>query len=126
LRTGLVPPVDAKFFDFVVLRAWEIATIGTAGIAGLIFLAGSAAGGRAYDAATAQLSATAALSASAGTIVCIALMASLASVIALSPGGALPAIAGAVAALLLMPCCRVALFTLFPRFRSAEEVFRRK
>ena len=66
------------------------------------------------------------LAESVGTVVCIALMALVASVFSFGPVGTLPAVAAALAALVLMPCFYIALNTLLPRYRSVEEVFRRK
>jgi hypothetical protein len=126
LRTGFVPSLDAVSFDYSGFRAWEMVATGSAVIAGLVFLVGSAAAARAPDGKAAQQALATRLSESASAVVCIVLAALLASILSLSPAGVILAIAGAAAALVLMPCCYVALNTLLPRYRSVEEVFGRK
>ena len=127
LRTGIVPPLDAVLIDYSTFRAWEMAAAGSAAIAALLFLVDSSTSvAKVHDGKIAQHAMSTGLAESASTVVCIALAALLASILALSPGGIFLTAAGVAAALVLMPCLYVALNTLFPRYRSVEEVFGRK
>jgi hypothetical protein len=109
LHTGLVPGFDAPLGDENAVRVWDLVAAGTAVMAGQTF---------------ALAAASAETGAAAGTAV--ALCACLAWLIscAATPGALLP-ITGIVA-LVLSRCFRMALDTLFPRYRSVDEVFRRK
>lgn len=63
---------------------------------------------------------------STGADFCIALAALLASALALSAPGTILSITGLLAALVLFPCFYVAVNSIFPRYRNAEEVFGRE
>jgi hypothetical protein len=126
LRTGFVPPVDAISFDYFPFLAWEVAAMGSAASAALIFLFGSVSMASVRDVEDAQQSMTGALAVSAGAIICIAMTALLASALAFSAPGIVLAITSVLAALVLFPCFYVALNALLPRYRSTEEVFGRE
>jgi len=104
----------------------NIATVGSAAIAGLLFLVGSNFAGKIGDAKEAQQAVSVALAESVGSVACIAMAALLASALAPSVPGIVLSITGALAALVLLPCSFVALNVLLPRYRSAEEVFGRE
>jgi hypothetical protein len=112
-RTGLVPPLDQGFGDYVTLRAPEMLAPATALFAGLAFLL---AGAMDDDI-------EAALAVRGDAILCIALMALLACLP--TPSLFFPLFA-VLAALVLMPVFIVALQALVPRYRSVEEIFGRR
>lgn len=126
LRTGFVPPVDAVLFDYFPVLAWEMAAVGSAASAGLVFLLGSVSMASGRDGEDAQQAMTGALAESAGALICIAVAALLANALAFSVPGIILAITSVFAALVLFPCFYVAVNALLPRYRSAEEVFGRE
>jgi len=126
LRTGFVPPVDAVSFDYFPFLAWEMVAVGSAAVASLIFLPGSVSMASVHDGGEAQQMMIGALTESADSVICIAVAALLASVLALNMPGVILSITSALAALLLFPCFYVGLNAVFPRYRSAEEVFGRE
>jgi hypothetical protein len=132
LSTAVVAILAGTFASWLafrtghIFRVSNIATIGSAIIAGLLFLVGSASAGKVRDAAEAQLAMTSALGESAAAVICVAVAALLASALALSVPGIVLSITSVLAALVLLPCFYVALNALFPRYRSAEEVFGRE
>jgi hypothetical protein len=110
LHAGLVPGLDVPLGLGSAIRGWDLVAAGTAIIAGLM-LQPAAGFGEGNDAAR------------TGTVLCTGLAWLIPC--AVTPGAFLP-VAGVAAALVLMPCCYVALNTLLPRYRSVEEVFGRK
>lgn len=117
-RTGLLDPLS--------FPVSSIATTGSAVVAGLLFLFGSVSAGKVRDGREAQQAMTIALAESAGAVICIAFAALLAGALTLSPAGVCLSLAAVPAALVLLPCFYVALNALFPRYRSADEVFGRE
>ena len=126
LRTHLVPAVDAVLFDYFPILGWEMAAVGSAAIAAMVFLVGSAGMRGAQGGKDAQHAMTGALAESAGAVICIAVAAMLASALAFTMPGIILSIASVLAALVLFPCFYVAVNALLPRYRSAEEVFGRE
>jgi hypothetical protein len=110
LHAGLVPGLDFPLGGGSAIRAWDLVTAGLAVVAGQM-LGLIAQSGR--ESITAR-SGVALCTGLAWLICCAA-----------TPGALLP-LTGTAAALVLLPCLRVALDTLLPRYRSVEEVFGRK
>jgi hypothetical protein len=114
-RIGLTPALDTRFWDYVPIRSWEMLAPGMALTAGLVFLV--AAGIAPED------DIGAALAGRGHAACCIALAATVACLP--TPAVLMPA-AALVAALVLLPAFHVAISTLWPRYRSVDEVFGRR